>query len=152
MADHIYPPTVPQKLLSVLSDDMDVIIAADSHPRYISIEEATKIRTSNDLVRNIGKNLVEFDCVDAGLFIMRNSILEIAEELVSFKEVIGVSDIINHAIHKGLKVRIADIRGTPWLDVDTPEDINKLLNGSASELLNMLLEKYYNLINRDLHR
>jgi len=146
MADHIYPPEVPARLLKCMGSDIDILVAADSDPIYISIDEATKIKTSDGHVVSIGKGIKDFDHVDAGVFIMKRSILDVTEELVAKKEVVGVSDIINYAIEKGYNVQIASITNSPWLDIDTLEDVEKLLRGDASKLFRALLNKYDQLI------
>mgnify|MGYP000362531307 CR=1 FL=1 len=141
MADHIYPPKVPQKLLRDLDVDTDILVAADSMPRFIDIREATKIFVESGRVKRIGKNIHRFQYIDAGLFIMNRSIRRLVASLVKEFEILRVSDIINHAIDDGYIVRVSDITGLPWIDVDTPKEINKVLYGEASLLINTIIEK-----------
>ncbi len=147
MADHIYPPDIPRKLVYVMrASNADIIIAADSKPRFVDIEEATKIKVKKDLVVRIGKKLNSFEYIDAGVFFMNKKVLDSATDLIRSKEKVSVSDIVNHAIDRNYVVRIADISSVPWMDVDTPEDVKTLLQGQAKDFLQNLVDKYYNYV------
>ena len=141
MSDHIFPPEVPRKLIRDMREDIDILIAADADPQYVDIEEATRIYTVNGRVRRIGKRLRRFNFVDAGLFLMRKTVRKIVSSLVKEYEVIRMSDIINYAIEQGYSVWISDITGMPWIDVDTPKEMHKILHGEASQILGLIIER-----------
>ena len=139
MSDHIYPPQIPQKMLRSYNNSIDVLIAADSDPIYIDVNEATKILVRNRKVVKIGKNLEEFNYVDAGLFLVNKRILPLVESYVRRKPVVRMSNIVNYLIEMGRKVYIADITGEPWLDVDMPRELRRLIWGDAREILDAII-------------
>ncbi len=141
MGDHIYSPSIPRRLLRYL-DESDIVIAADSRPKYIDIEEATRIWAVKGIVRYIGKNLHRFNYVDTGVFIMKKSVLDVLKRLSKTKEKFTVSSFINHCIDLGYRVRIGDVSGMPWLDIDTPREVNKVLQGEAGSIMSTILEGF----------
>ncbi len=95
-------------------------LVCDGQPRYVSIEEATKVLVEDGKVMDIGKHLTGFCCVDTGFFVLDESIFEHAEELVREREVVELSEVVRRA---GPKVHRVD--GRFWMDVDTPEDVKR---------------------------
>lgn len=141
MCDHIFPPALPEKLLSVADKDIDILIAGDSDPRFIDIDEATKILVKRGKVSRIGKRLGKFNFVDAGLFVMNKRISGLVKKIIKTQRVVRLADIINFAIKANYNVKVADITGIPWVDVDTPDDLKNITHGEATELLDMILER-----------
>ncbi len=141
MSDHIYPPSVPKKLLKDMDEDTDILVAADTNPQYVNVGEATKILAMGGFVLRIGKSIARYNYVDAGLFIMSRRIIPLLERMVARMDIIRVSDIVNMAVANGYVVRVSDITGMPWIDVDTPEDVNRVLYGEAVSLVRMLLKE-----------
>jgi len=141
MSDHIYPPSIPSKLLRDMDEDIDILVAADSSPKYADINEATKIYSSDGRVLAIGKGLRKFNYVDAGLFIMRKNVIRVIEPLLKRHEIIRVSDIVNEAIRRGYNVRVSDITGSPWIDIDTPRELTNVMYGDASELIDQIIRQ-----------
>ena len=125
MSDHIYPARLPLRLLEVFEENEDatIIVAGDRSPSFIDVEEATLIDVGEGLeVERIGKGLEEWDFVDAGVFLMRKEVIRVAEDIARRRSVVKLSDILNEAVSKGLRVIVADITGVPWTEIDTVED------------------------------
>ncbi|MGQ4891666.1 MAG: NTP transferase domain-containing protein [Candidatus Njordarchaeia archaeon] len=137
MGDHIYTPSILEKLLESFSRDTDLLIGADSEPKFIDIKEATKIYAQNGDVKRIGKRLRRFTHVDIGVFIVKKSLLELFED-EEWTEPVSFSDIINAAIRGGYKVKVADIQGDYWTEIDTEKDLLELLYGRRNEVLKAL--------------
>jgi len=114
MSDHIYGREFLQE--AVKGEGLIV----DRDPRYVDIEEATKVKVRDNHVEDIGKHLKEFHGVDTGFFVLTPEIFSIAEEILSEKEVIELSDVVKRA-----KLRVTFVDGLFWTDVDVPEDIKK---------------------------
>ena len=108
MGDHIYTPSIPRRLLGC-AGNADIVVAADSNPLYVDVEEATRILAIDGLVRNIGKNIHKFNYVDAGVFIMKKSVLRMLEELEKTRREFTVSTFINTCIENGYVVRICGV-------------------------------------------
>ena len=124
MSDHIHDPYIFKRLVNC-KDKADIIIGADSDPKYIDSEEATKILTENRKVIDIGKNLNKYTHVDIGLFIMSKNIYNILYEYCKEHHVVELSSLIKYSIKKNLDVLTLDIQGIPWIDIDTPEDLQR---------------------------
>jgi len=142
MCDHIYPPKVPLILYKAsLKTKADIIVGADSKHPYIDIMEATKILgDSENNVKSIGKELTEYNYVDIGVFIMSNNVYNVYDELIRLDN-IRLVDVIAKAITLKLNVKLADIKGIPWTDIDTPDDLRELLEGERREVLETYLRE-----------
>ncbi len=136
VADHIYPPTLPS-LLSISKGD--IVVAGDSMPKYVDVDEATKIYVSGDgrLVR-IGKDLESFSYVDMGVFKMRaDSVTRYASDLWGRES--SLSEVVEYVANQGGKVYVKDFTGFPWRDVDVPSDVEFV----ASPLFKKIVSKYF---------
>ncbi len=136
MTDHIYVPEVPRRLIKYyLMGGVDTVVAADSRPKYVDVEEATKLLT-NELgyVVDIGKGLKEFTHVDAGVFLTNELLHEVANELARKHYVVRFADVVREACSVG-KVVAGDITGLPWVEVDTEVDYEELLHGLRKGVL-----------------
>ncbi len=140
MGDHIYVPRVLRTLLNALSNDVDIVLGADSSPRFIEVAEATKILVFKDRVIGIGKKLGLFSHVDIGVMLIRKKLFEFLDEY-KIKSPIGLSEIINLAIRRGFRVRIADVNGDFWTEVDTPSDLRQVLIGERKVVVQNLIQK-----------
>lgn len=142
MCDSLYPRRIPLKLLEKFKKSgADVVVGADSYPLYIDVDEATKIKVDgNGNVVRIGKNLVDFNFVDVGLFVVNKKLYQLKSQLLK-REVVEFSDVINKAIENNLRVVVADITGTPWTEIDTFYDLSEVLDGRRKIVLDMLLRE-----------
>lgn len=135
MSDHIYPIELPVRLRKTARTwgDAMIIVAGDRDPPYVDVEEATLIDAGGGLeVRKVGKSLERWDFVDAGIFIMRREVVEVARDVASERDVVKLSDVVNATVERGLKAVVADITGIPWTEVDTPEDYLMVNEGPRS--------------------
>ncbi len=141
MADHVYPASVPLKLLKDFGDNASIIIAGDSDPMLIDIKEATKILANKDgEVIKISKKLTDFNFIDAGVFIISKKVIKVAEFLERNLKVFSVADIVNFSISIGHKVKVSDITGIPWMEIDTVRDLRRLLYGLGRIVLRRVFE------------
>lgn len=124
MADHIHHPSI-FRLLVERTKNFDIIVGSDSNPTYIDVNEATKVFARENRVLSIGKTLTKFTHIDIGLFLFRKRIIREYEEYCKDNETIELSDLVRLSISRGHAVFIADVRGKPWIDIDTLEDIKK---------------------------
>ncbi len=114
MSDHLYE----EEFLKIAVKKRGLIV--DKKGIYIDPNEATKVVIHDGRVKDIGKNLGNFDGFDTGFFILTPEIFEIAENLVKKKESVELSEIIKEA-----KIEVSEVSGYFWMDVDTPEDIKQ---------------------------
>ncbi|NJE08008.1 CDP-alcohol phosphatidyltransferase [Thermococcus sp. M39] len=114
MSDHIY-----ERAFLVKAAKGEGLIV-DEAPRYISIDEATKVKIKDRHVEDLGKHLKEFDAIDTGFFVLTPEIFEVADEILSEKGKAELSEIVKRA-----KLKVTFVSGFFWMDIDTPEDIKK---------------------------
>jgi len=139
MCDHIYTSYIPLQLARRMKeiDDFIVLISGDSSPKYIDIEEATKLITDDrGRLLNAGKRLKTYTHVDTGVFVMSREIFSIGESLESGPLEL-TSLLISLAMGTG-KVFVIDVAGTPWTEVDTVEDLEQLVRGERRIVLRAL--------------
>ncbi|CAB49945.1 bifunctional L-myo-inositol-1-phosphate cytidylyltransferase/CDP-L-myo-inositol myo-inositolphosphotransferase [Pyrococcus abyssi] len=114
MSDHVYE----ERFYEVAVKGEGLI--ADRRPRYVDVDEATKVKVEKDRIIEIGKGLKEWDALDTGFFILDDSIFDVTSKLAQEKEVVELKDVV-----KEVKLKVTFVDGLFWMDVDTPEDIKK---------------------------
>ncbi len=141
--DTIAPPSIYRKLIEKAeTTECDICIAASRNKEYIDYKEATKIIAVGDRVISIDKSLENTEYIDTGIMIMSKKVLELAKVLSDKKE----NHLYQHvykALEKGMDIRIVDVGETPWTEIDTPQDIQELLDGKRRTVL----EYYWREIN-----
>ena len=122
MSDHLYRHTMVSRLMDGAKDDDSLYLAVDRKLSSIfDMDDATKVKTMDDRIIDINKELDEFDAVDTGLFICPETIFG---HLQKASEIQGgdcsLSDGVRTMAKTG-KSRVVDIGDAFWQDVDTPE-------------------------------
>lgn len=131
MADHIYPPTMAERILSSRAPSLGM----DSDPSFVEVEEATKIRVQGHRVVAVSKELDLWDGIDVGLHHMVP--VEVEEE-----REMEMSQLLT-ALASEVEIGYVDVRGCPWTEVDTPEDLNSLLAGRRRKVLERVWEEWH---------
>lgn len=101
-------------------------LGVDFSPRnHHILEEATKVQVdSRGLIRDIGKELTQWNGIDTGLFLMTESFVKAVRELrISFGSNIEISEVIRFMLRRGQDFAAVDISGPFWADIDTVEDM-----------------------------
>ena len=117
MGDHLFDP---QRMKGLLSLPGEFVGAFDSSPRYIDVAEATKAEGNLRSVQRLGKELEEFNYIDAGFFVCSERIFPVIERCLA-QDRDEWNDVKEEWI-KDRKLRIHDLKGGFWLDIDTDED------------------------------
>jgi len=133
MADHIYPPSIPEALLEGIGPS----IGADSKPLYIDLSEATRIRVEEGRIKGVGKHLENYTHVDIGVHKMPAE----AAYACSFQEKLGFSDIITCAA-RSMDINVIDVRGKPWTEIDTPTDLREALEGRRRRVVEEVVKEW----------
>ncbi len=131
--DTIVPPTITLKLAKS-SMDSDVVLAASRCLDYISFQEATKVLVSGDRIVDIGKHIKHAKYIDTGVFIVSRRFLNTWYGVKRGVEN-HLYNLVKKAVNRGLDARIVDVGVDPWIEIDTPEDLESLLRGSARRVL-----------------
>ena len=123
MGDHVFEPPVLQRMLRLDVGPDESLLAIDA--RRVSrevAEEATKVRREGgSRIVAIGKDLVEYDALDTGVFVCSPVIfdaLERARELGDTTLSGGVRQLASLGLMRGVEIGDAT-----WCDIDTLSDL-----------------------------
>ncbi len=111
MGDHVYDDEFVRTALRGEG------LICDRNPLYVDIDEATKVLVKDGRVERIGKDLKEWCCVDTGFFILDKGVFDYVE---LGRDEIKLSDVMKKA-----KVKVTEVSGLFWMDVDTPEELRR---------------------------
>lgn len=131
MADHIFEPGFISEFLSIKKDHQSASLwlAVDkpgAHNAHIDIDDVTKVFGDNGIIRNIGKQLTEYNYYDTGLFEMKMDVFD--EFSRSFENgKYSISDTVQSLTSKELS-QLVEIVGYQWNDVDNSDDYQNSLS------------------------
>ena len=141
VADHIYTYGVVKKLMEDYNSSIDFLVGGDSAPKYINIDEATKIRADNNgRLQSIGKNIRRYTHIDIGVFIARRYAVEEVMHLMN-SDRIRLSDVIMELSRREYGVYVSDVVGNSWTDVDTIDDVQEILYGKRRAVVETVLQE-----------
>ncbi len=118
-------------------DDGEVILAGDygiDENRFVDLDDVTMLQTKDRRVVAIGKHLGTYNAFDTGAMLCSPEIFGAAEESARAGDP-SVSGAIRRLAARG-KVKVVDVQGHDWVDVDTPDDLR-----NAEKLLYAKLSK-----------
>ncbi|HIE35704.1 MAG TPA: hypothetical protein EYP89_00505 [Candidatus Omnitrophica bacterium] len=145
MSDHIFD----KKILELLkeSEGEDCILCIDKNPpHYIDLEDATKVKLDNNYIKNIGKNLKDYDALDTGIFLLSPVVFDILKKSIE-KGDSTLSGAIK-ILAQEKEIEGLDIKGRFWIDIDTEKELNTAQN----ILLKKLTKTTDGVISRYLNR
>jgi CDP-L-myo-inositol myo-inositolphosphotransferase len=121
MVDHLLSRELILKLLSEPPPPEGISLAVDYDKSHIFDEaDLTKVCVENEYITEIGKDLEKWDAGDTGLFYCTGELfrgLSRARVRGGFSLTDGIRECFNGG------VRVIDVSGSHWIDVDTPEDV-----------------------------
>ena len=118
MADHVFNEPVLQRLTDPRLDGAARLLV-DHSPRDLDEADATKVRIREGRVTAIGKEVLPYDAVDAGCFLLDRRVFG------ALRAVPGETASVSAGMEQLVSARaLAPIRleGVIWVDVDTPAD------------------------------
>ena len=127
MGDHAISPNIVKTL--VLEHDDGNVLCVDSllsNPSQIS--DATRVRLdSAGCILDIGKDLIDWNTVDTGVFMMNDDVFPCIERLMTSQgENVTISQVVIEMGLAGQPFLGCDVSGMFWADVDTPEDYHSV--------------------------
>ena len=70
MSDHVFDPAILKNLKEInLGKDCGLLCVDYNLNRIPNLDDATKVRTENNRLTNVGKSVADFNAIDAGIFI-----------------------------------------------------------------------------------
>ena len=125
MGDHLIEGEMVRRLLD--RQTFNETLCIDYAPAWHhQLAEATKVTVDETgCIRDIGKDLVRWDGLDTGIFLLTENFFQALDELVPrLGNDIEISDAIRFLISRGHRFDTCSVSGCFWVDVDTEEDLN----------------------------
>lgn len=120
MSDHVYDHELAAVAAAADLAAADLVLCVDRRLDEIyDMDDATKVRTEDGRIVDIGKELAGFDCVDCGVFAIGAPLLESLAAERDARGDCSLSDGVRRLAATG-RARVADIGTAFWQDVDTP--------------------------------
>ncbi len=125
MGDHVIDGEIVKRLLDRHVFHETLCIDYTPASRH-ELAEATKVIVdSASRIKNIGKDLVYWDALDTGVFLLTGTFFQALHELVKHRGIeVSISDVIRFLISQGHHFDTCDVSGCFWADVDTKEDLD----------------------------
>ena len=121
MADHIMGDELLKIARECIPPDNGAVLLVDYKLHTIfDMEDATKVMAMNGVIRDIGKQLTQYNCIDTGLFVCNETVFETLAGVYRKKGDASLSDGIKKLCERG-HMRAIDIGDGFWQDVDNAE-------------------------------
>lgn len=119
MSDHLFDQSILDLLLhNPALDELNLAIDRKLHSIFDS-DDAMKVQTRGDRILQIGKDLVNYDAIDTGLFVCPLNIFSHLERAKRDGDC-SLADGVRSMASEG-RARAVDIGSAWWQDIDTPE-------------------------------
>ena len=135
MADHLFDPSILCDLAAQGPRNGEITLAVDHNTAnpLTELDDVTRVRSENDRVLDIGKELKEFNGFDTGIFLCTPSIFESLERSIEEHGDSSLSGGVRCLAGQG-RVNVFDIGGRFWCDADTPQDMDRAENALIKRL------------------
>ena len=125
MGDHLIEPRMVKRLLDrqILNETLCIdYTPAQQH----KLNEATKVIVDDTgCIRDIGKELIYWDAIDAGVFLLTDNFFKVIHTLIQYRGTnVEISDVIRFLINHGHRFDTCNVSGCSWADIDTKEDLD----------------------------
>ncbi len=127
MGDHLIDGEIVKRLLE--RQTFNETLCIDYTPaHHHELTEATKVTVdSSGYIKDIGKDLVYWDALDTGVFLLTENFFQALHELVQRRGTgVTISDVTSFLVGRGHPFDTCDVSGCFWADVDTKEDLNRV--------------------------
>ncbi|MGB5812562.1 MAG: NTP transferase domain-containing protein [Polyangiales bacterium] len=120
MSDHLWSPRLLSAVASYPVAERESVLGIDRRiDACFDLDDATKVYVEGDRIVRIDKQLVDYNALDTGLFLITPALLE-ALDSVNGAEGCSLSAGVAILAAEG-RMKGADVGGVTWIDVDTPE-------------------------------
>jgi len=121
MADHVLGDTLMEKAREHQPLERGATLLVDHKLDAIfDMDDATKVHVEDGRPQAIGKQLDDYNCVDTGVFVATDGLMEALSAVYAAKGDAALSDGIQRLMGEG-RMQTLDIGSGFWQDVDTPE-------------------------------
>ena len=121
MSDHLFDHAIVDRLLDNFDPGLLNIAVDRKLDSIFDLRDAMKVQAPGNRVTGIGKDLLEFDAIDTGLFVCPSEIFGYLEraKFDNSENDCSLADAVR-LMAGDQKVRAIDIGESWWQDVDTP--------------------------------
>ncbi len=119
MSDHV----VSSEALQLMKEDPrdENLLLVDPHPEVVfDIDDATKVKMTQERIVSIGKELKDYNAIDCGIFRLDDRFFQ-AMEAAWLAGEDSISAGVRRLIHQKQFFPVLLQEGQQWLDIDTPE-------------------------------
>ena len=133
MADHVVSPELLARMLEI-REPVNAL-AVDFTTSAHHLEESTRVMVDQEgLITDIGKEIIRWNGVDAGVFQLTPAVFEAIDEIISEK---GSEHLLSQAITRMIErehvLWACDISSCFWHDIDTWDDLQVVRRVMAGE-------------------
>jgi choline kinase len=122
MADHLYTPAIARLVGGADLSAADLYLATDTRiGEVLDLDDATKVRTEDGRIVDIGKKLAVYDRIDCGVFAVTPRLVDALAAVRAERGDCSLSHGVARLAAEG-RARVVDIGDAYWQDVDTPAD------------------------------
>jgi choline kinase len=122
MGDHVFEPPVLQRMLRLRVDDDRSLLAVDAGEVTPELAaEATKVRRDGSRIVAIGKDLIEYDALDTGVFVFSPDLFAALEHACAHGDTTLSGGV--RQLAAGGRMHAVEIGGATWCDIDTVSDL-----------------------------
>jgi 1L-myo-inositol 1-phosphate cytidylyltransferase len=133
MADHLYTPAIANAVAGVDLSAADLYLATDPRiDQVFDLDDATKVKTHDGRIVDIGKTIPDYDRIDCGVFAVTTGVIDALQEVLAERGDCSLSEGVRRLADRG-RARVQDIGDEWWQDVDTPEDLARVKASLGSQ-------------------
>lgn len=120
MADHVFGDDVMRLAAAHTPPERGATLLVDRNVAGVfDLDDATKVLESDGHIVQIGKQIADYNCIDTGLFVCTNALMEALDLEVAQRGDASLSDGVQRLAAAG-RMTVLPIGGGLWQDVDTP--------------------------------
>jgi 2-aminoethylphosphonate-pyruvate transaminase len=138
MGDHLFSPKMLDRAFEEgqkLKPEESLLLIDRNIEEVFDFEDATKVLVKDKYIIDIGKDILNPDAIDTGIFVISENLLAEISELERQGDV-NLSEGIKALCKKGL-LKACDVTGLKWIDIDTPASF-----GYARAMVSFLNEDF----------
>ena len=142
MSDHVYSPRLAARVAATAYPWALYVTGCDASPCCVDTDEATKVLAAGPVEVAHGKGLPRWTCIDTGVHLARSGplLLEAARLTCRLNEgVLGLNSLLDTLARLGM-ASTSRVDGLPWLEVDTPGDLEEAESGRNRWVVDHVLE------------
>jgi len=126
MGDHLFDPSIVREMMMHPPAEGEITLAVDGDIRnsLIDIEDSTRVKTEGLKIRNIGKDLTDFNGFDTGIFLCTPAIFEALERSTMERGDTTLSGAVRILAAKD-RARAFHISDRFWIDLDDSEALSR---------------------------